>query len=272
MAFRVLALLLLVLPASGQTPAGSSASLASSVPVPSDQRQQETAPGNSQNERFMTQLTPHPYLFLGPSLMEAGYAPVAYRIEGGLNVESRHWVMLASAAYDDGRQVNDGDQPNPKGHDRYLDSGIYFRPSWQPFSGQGFVGFGWRWSQLSTTNYSKTSDRPQIGGGYDISHRPCPGCSHGFSMRITANWVMAGNDWQNGSHGPEMTLTFPTPREKRHWFYQERFGVDRFHATVTDRSDRPLANSERADRALACYAQFGILIGSDFNSAWHGPR
>jgi hypothetical protein len=74
-------------------------------------------------------------------------------------------VLVAEAACDAGRQVNDGAQPNPKGHDRYLAAAAYFRPPWRLASMEPFLGFGWRTNQLSTTSYSKGADRPQIGGG-----------------------------------------------------------------------------------------------------------
>jgi hypothetical protein len=48
-------------------------------------------------EPLLSRLIPHPYLYLGPSLMGGGYAAVAFRAEGGLNVESARWVMKASA-------------------------------------------------------------------------------------------------------------------------------------------------------------------------------
>jgi len=207
----------------------------------------------------MTRLTPHPYVYVGPSLMGGGYAPVAGRFEVGLQVESTHWVIPIGAAYDSGRQVNDADQPNPKGHDRYLDAAGYFRPGSALFSGRAFIGFGGRWSQLSTTNYAKTSNRPQIGGGYDLVLRSCSVCRRDFSMRILMNWVLAGNDWQNGSHGPETTISIPSPREQRHWFWQERVGIYRFHDTVTDRDNISLTLSQRAHRSFACYAIFGIV-------------
>jgi len=256
---RMLALFALILPASGQAPAEIGPSPASPTAPPSNRQQQHTATSDSAVYLFMTKLTPHPYIFVGPSLMGGGYAPVAYRVEGGLNVESTRYLMSVSAAYDNGHQVNDGDQPNPKGHDRYLDSAIYFRPAQRPFYGKVFVGFGWRWNQLSTTNYSKTANRPQIGGGFDIASHPCSGCRRDFSMRVAVDWVMSGHDWQNGSHGPDITISLPSPRERRHWFYQERLGIYRFHATVTDRSNRLLVQSAQADRAFACYANFGIL-------------
>jgi hypothetical protein len=224
--------------------------------------QQDT---DSKMEPLLSRLIPHPYLSLGPSLMGGGYAALAFRAEGGLNVESERWVMKASAAYDNGHKVNDNDQPNPKGHDRYLEGGIYFRPASLPAkmeflgSGHWFVGAGWRWSQLSTTNYTKGGSRPQIGGGYDLVMRSCPECKRDFSMRIAMDWVMAGNDWQNGSHGPEITISFPTPREKRHLFWQERLGVYRYHQSITDSSNLALTQLQRSQKSMDSFLETGIL-------------
>jgi len=198
----------------------------------------------------MTDLTPHPYLEIAPSLMGGGYRTLALRLEAGLEVESAHSVMRGIAAYDNGRQVNDNDQPNPKGHDRFLNSGVYFRAN-RLFSGQAFGGFGLRWSQLSTTNYTKTANRPQFGGGYDF-------ISRSYSMRIMVNRVMAGNDWQNGSHGPEFSISMPSPRERHHWFYHQTLGIYRCHETVTEPSNIPLTRSQRAHRSITSYASFGI--------------
>jgi len=257
--WRMLALLALILPASGQAPSQMRSAPQSPATLPSDKQQHHTPTSAPAVEPFITKRTPHPYLFWGPSLMGAGYSTLAYRVEGGLNVESTHYLMSASAAYDNGHQVNDGDQPNPKGHDRYLDSGIYFRPAQSPFLGKVFLGIGWRWNQLSTTNYAKTANRPQIGGGFDIAHHPCSGCRRDFSMRFALDWVMTGHDWQDGSHGPDITIFLPSPRERRHWFYRQRFAIYRAHATVTDRSNLSLAQSEQGQRAFACYADLGVL-------------
>jgi len=209
------------------------------------------APSSSGFAALMTRLTPHPYVSTGPALMGGGYAPLAWRFEGGIDVESSQLVARARAAYDNGRQVNDGDQPNPKGHDRYLDAGIYVRPGLS--SGQGFFGFGWRWNQLSTTNYVKSANRPQVGGGYDLM------CRRDFSMRVAINWVMAGDDWQNGVHGPEFSLSFPSLREKRHWFWQENVGVYRFHETVTEPGNVSFTRLRRANRSTMVNVNFGIV-------------
>jgi hypothetical protein len=45
----------------------------------------------------------------------------------GLRVDSRHFPAFAEGSWDNGRKRNDGDQPNPKGHDRGLDGAAYFR-------------------------------------------------------------------------------------------------------------------------------------------------
>lgn len=64
--------------------------------------------------------------------------------------------------------TNDGDQPNSKGHDRYLDADVYFRLPGQPSSGTCFAGGGYRWNRLSTTNYIKIGSRPQFDGAHDF--------------------------------------------------------------------------------------------------------
>ena len=204
----------------------------------------------------MTRLTPHPYLYVGPSLMPAGYRIAAVRFEGGLDVESTRVLVQVGAAYDNARAAHDAGQQAPSSHDYYLDGVIAYRPEW-PFSGRGFVGIGERWSQFSTTNYTTTAHRPQFGGGFDLVRASYP--TREFSMRIAANWFTAGNDWRDGNHGVEASLSIPSLRKTGHWFYQERIGVYSFHSTVTDRTKIPLAPSQRAERSLTSYVDFGIL-------------
>lgn len=172
-------------------------------------------------------------------------------------MESCHWVMQAGAAYDNAHAANDNGPPNPKGHDRYLDGLLFLRPGWL-FSGASFFGVGLRWSQQSTTNYTKSGTHPQFGGGYDLIQRPCSTCGRN-SMRIEGNWFTAGNDWQDGSHGVEISISIPSPRETRHLFFQERVGVYTSHQTVTERSGIPLALSQRANRSVTSYTVLGII-------------
>jgi hypothetical protein len=189
--------------------------------------------------------------------MPTGYAIAAIRTEGGLNVESCHSVIKIGAAHDNGRAANDN-PPNPKGHDHCLNGGIYFRPT-ALFSGRSFFGVGGRWNQRSTTNWTKKANRLQFGGGYDLIRRRCSTCRPDFSMRSEGNWFTAGNDWQNGEHGIEISISIPSPREIRHLFYQQRAVVYTYHQTVTDRSNVPLTLSQRANRSVTSYASVGIV-------------
>jgi hypothetical protein len=206
----------------------------------------------------MTHLVPRPYVYVAPSLMPAGYALAAIRAEGRLNVESCHSVMNLGAAYDNGRPGKDN-PPNPKGHDRYLDLSMYFRLG-RLFSGRSFIGVGERWNQRSTTNWTKTANRPQFGGGYDWIQRPCPTCRRDFSMRFEGNWFTAGNDWQNREHGIEISVSVPSPQERRHLFFLERVELYTYHQTVTDRSNIPQTLSQRANRSVTFYASVGIVF------------
>jgi hypothetical protein len=202
---------------------------------------------------------PTPFLYLGPSVMGGGYAAWAYRLEGGLNMEATHVVFRALGAYDDGRKLDDDDQPNPRGHDRYLDAGLYFRPARPGWTRMLYFGGGYTWSQLSTTNYTKGGGRYQLGGGYDVLTRACDACRRDYSMRINVDWITAGDDWQNGSHGPNTTLTWPSPREKRHWFYRQELGIYRFHESVTEPTNLSLTQLQRSQKSTDCFADFGIL-------------
>ncbi len=220
-------------------------------------KQDATSP--SDLEPWLNSFVPHPYVMIGPSLMGGGYAVLAYRAETGFYIENRQCVMKGIASYDNGHMVNDADQPNPKSHDRSLESAIYFRPPIAFLSGHWFIGGGFRWSQLSTTNYTKDGSRPQFGGGYDLATRACPGCRREFSMRIALDWITAGSDWENGSHGPQIAFSIPSLREQRHWFWQQRLGIYRFHDTVTDRGNLSLTREEQSQKHFDSFLDFGII-------------
>jgi hypothetical protein len=198
---------------------------------------------------------PRPYASLGPSVTEdAGYAPLAYRAESGLDLESKHAIFRALAAYDNGHKTDDGDQPNVNGHDRYLESAAYFR------AGHGWsFGMGWRWNQLSTANYSKDGSRPEFGGSYDWFLHPCSSCRRAFSMRFDADWVTAGTDRQNGSHGPTAALWFPAPSEKRHLFWRQTVSIYRFHESVTEPNNLSLTQQQTAQKHFDSTADFAVI-------------
>lgn len=78
-------------------------------------------------------------------------------------------------------------------------------------------------------------------------------------MRIEGNWFTAGKDWQDGSHGMEISISLPSPRETSHWFFLERFAVFTAHQTVTDRSNIQMTLSQRAHRSMTSDASVGIV-------------
>jgi hypothetical protein len=149
--------------------------------------------GGDALEEVLTLPIPHPFLLLGPSLMAGGYAPFAYRVEGGIDVESSHAIVRAPGAYDNARKVNDNDQPNSNGHDRYLDGAAYFRLNRRGRFQGLYFGAGYIWSQLSTTNYTKGGGRYQVGGGYDLFLLSCRECRRDYfyahQRRLAYRWT-----------------------------------------------------------------------------------
>ncbi|MFZ0958435.1 MAG: hypothetical protein WAN60_18985 [Candidatus Sulfotelmatobacter sp.] len=204
---------------------------------------------------LLTEPIPHPYFYLGPSSSAGGgFGSEAYRAEVGVDVETVHVVLDAMGAYEGVRKNDDNDQPNPNGRERYLESAAYYRVArgWS-------VGGGLRWNQLSTTNYSKSASRPEVGGEYDLIQRPCDGCRRDFSMRVNLDWVMAGTGGENGSQGAAITMTLPTPREKRHWFFRSSVIVDRFHTTITEPDNLALSREQRGQQHFAGFADSGLV-------------
>jgi hypothetical protein len=188
--------------------------------------------------------------------MGGGYSRFAVIGGGGLRIDSRHFLLDTSAWYDNGHKINDNNQPNPNGHDRGLNGAAYYRlPSgWS-------LGAGARWSELSTTNYHKSSWRPTLGGSKDYFHQHCKGehCVQDFSVRIGADYVFSGTDWQNGSQGPLLSLYMPSPSAKTHIFYRETIGIYRFHETVTDRTDPVLTREQTSNHAFDSFVEMTVM-------------
>jgi hypothetical protein len=201
---------------------------------------------------------PRPYIYFGPSFMGGGYAMFAYTLEAGMNIEATHFITRADASYDNGHKVDDGTGPNPKGRDRYLDGAFYFRPALPGWKRGLYFGGGYKWNELSTTNYHKESGRYMVGGGYDWFLRVCESCRRDLSMRLNVDWVTAGNDWENGSHGPDITVTMPSPREHRHWFLRQEIGIYMFHTTVTETDNAFLTRQQRAEKSYDSFAEVGM--------------
>jgi hypothetical protein len=203
---------------------------------------------------------PHPYIDIEFAVMPGGYFPVAAYGEFGGDLERSPFLARGDFGYDNGHKTNDGDQPNPKGHDRYLDFGGFRR---LPHHANWFAGAGWQWNQLSTTNYTKTAGRPYFEMGYDLlfdhSGSSPEGGWNGFSARFTADYFTAGTDRQNGSHGVGVGFVMPRPIEKRHLFMVAGFQIFRAYETVTEPANVPLTQQQRANKFFDASCSTGIM-------------
>jgi hypothetical protein len=206
---------------------------------------------------YAQDVIPRPYLYAGGEGMGSGYAPFALIGGGGFRIDSSHFLLDAVGWYDNGHKTNDNTQPNPKGHDRGLVGSAYYRLG----SGWAF-GAGARWSELSTTNYKKSSWEPTFGGNKDFFH---PGCTmetcadQFFSMRIGIDYMLKGSNWQNGTQGMLFSLYLPSPSVQHHIFYRETVGIYRFYDTVTDRADPRLTREEMSHHSFDSFAEFTIM-------------
>ena len=118
---RTAALLLLIIPSSVPASAQIAGPAALSTIPPDGSQHREPITSRYGVEPLLTRPIPHPYVSFGPSLLGDGYAPLAWRLEGGLDMESTRLVLLVRAAYDIVHLASDGIQPGLKGHDRYLE-------------------------------------------------------------------------------------------------------------------------------------------------------
>jgi hypothetical protein len=199
---------------------------------------------------------PRPFFYAGAGLMGAGYAPLAWEGGGGLRIDSQHFLASAEGAYDNGHKTNDNDQPNPKGHDRTLAATTYYR-----LSSGWFAGLGARWSQLSTTNYTKGAWGPTFGGGKDYFHKKCAveNCGSDFSMRLSVDYVLPGTDHSNALQGPQVSFYMPSPSAKGHIFCRETIGIYEFHETVTEPSNLTLTRQQMGDRSVTTFGELTLM-------------
>jgi len=211
---------------------------------------------------------PRPFVYGGLGLNGGGYAPLSGTVGAGLRIDKDHLIWSANAAYDNGHKANDNTVNNEKGHDRSIDSSIYYRVS----SGW-FAGGGAGWSQLSTTNYTKQSFHPSIGGGKDYFHKECAAedCATNFSMRLQVDYKLKGAEHvdpkgcavpngqcTNDLQGPMLSFYLPSPARAGHLFWRETVGVYTFHDTVTS-TDPTLTALQKGHRSTASFLEFTMM-------------
>jgi hypothetical protein len=208
-----------------------------------------------------------PYVFGGIGLMPGGYASTAGFVGTGLDVERPKFLANVFAGYDNGHKSNDGTVNNSKGHDRYLYGTVGYRFTTNTY---GLVGA--RWSQLSTSNYSKggsafnsSSWMPQFGAGHDWL-RPR------FSLRGEALYFLPSpnetvnypdgthcNKCGNGTQGADFNVWIPSPVRKGHFFFHEQVLVYGFHATITEPTNASLTAAQLANRGVTASTKMTLL-------------
>ncbi len=199
---------------------------------------------------------PRPYAFGALDGGGGGFQMVSEVVGGGVQINSKHYILDFGGSYENARKVNDNDQPNPSGHERYLGGSVYYR-----LGSQWFFGAGAEWSQLATANYKKTAARPTFGGGRDFFTRDCAeyDCRGDFTMRLTVDYETKGNDWQNGVQGPLISFYMPSPSLRKHFFFVETFGVYRFYTTVTEPTNQSLTAEQMSEHQFMGSAQMGLM-------------
>ena len=206
---------------------------------------------------FGQEKLPHPYVDAGVGLMPAGYASFAIRAGGGFMFDRPHIVFDSYAGYDNGHKVDDNTPNNYKGHDRFLRGFLGYK------QGPWYAGVGARWSQLSTSNYSKGGSalasgswHPEIGGGRDWDNPKSP-----LFMRTQVLWMFREQrevtDYPgkspcvgcgSGSEGADITLWFPSPARKGHWFCKMNFVLFGYHDSITDPKNIQLTRTQVANK------------------------
>lgn len=156
-----------------------------------------------------------PRLELEPrlNLNGGGYQTVSGSMTGGLGMEDTHFLWHVSGTYDAARKTNDGTLDNPHGNARDLDAEVFGRSS------NGWLfGAGGHFSQLRTTNYSKTGWFTEAGFGKDF----CPECDyHSFSGRLTFSYRLPVHK-VNVEQGFDIHFLVPSPANtSRHIFFDE---------------------------------------------------
>jgi hypothetical protein len=227
------------------------------------------APTASDSSTSLPKLVwPRPFIYGGVGLNGGGYAPLSGKVGAGLRIDQEHLIWSASAAYDNSHKSNDNTIGNTSGHQRALDSSIYYR-----FSNGWFAGGGASWSELSTTNYTKQGFHPSVGGGKDYFHKDCAAenCVTRWSMRLQVDYKLKGAEHvdargcsvpngqcTNDLQGPMVSFYLPSPALAGHLYWRETVGVYTFHDTVTS-TDPALTALQKSHRSATAFLDFTMM-------------
>jgi hypothetical protein len=201
---------------------------------------------------------PHPYIEVGPSLGDT----VALNTKGGVDLELKHFVFNAEAAYVfHSLKTNDNTVGNVKGHARELGGFAFYRPN------NWYYGGGVRWSQESTTNYTKEHKFFEVGGGKDLLRER-------YSLRLQALYLLpfARNEivffpsspschlCGNEAQGVDINFWIPSPITNHHVFFHVGDTTEFFHATVTSPSVPTLTALQKSQHSILTWIDLGLVF------------
>jgi hypothetical protein len=155
---------------------------------------------------------PQLYLYGGLSLNGTGLSPVSGTAGAGLDLETNHMLAVAETWTNSAHKQDSG-----TGYEIGTQAQLFSRTArnW-------YFGAGARWSEVTTSIYSKQGWHPTFGGGKDFMRES-------FSARAQLMYVLPGTDHLNALQGPELSLRLPSPASPAHLFYREAIGIYEFN-------------------------------------------
>lgn len=188
------------------------------------------------------ELMPHPFVAGGIQMSNSGVQTVAGVGSVGLTWHPKCLFFEATGDYIAARKSNDNTIGNDSGHTRRLE-GVVLYPV-----GRWAFGGGYSYSKLDTTNYSKSSGHPEVGGAFEWKRKP---------VRLQMLYVLPGSDWQNGVQGVKSVLFVPLTK---HIFTRIEGGGYRSYSTVTDPADASTTAMEKShhDMFTVVRLQMGV--------------
>ena len=169
--------------------------------------------------QFTSDTRPRLELLPRLNLNGGGFQPVSASMTGGTGMETQNLIWHVYGTYDAARKVewtDLADNTNPHGNIRSVGGDLLGRTS------KGWLfGVEGGYSQLRTTNYSKTRRGIGVGGGKDWASLTCPTCNDSTSLRLTLFYGLPINANPDTEQGFTAECTIPSPAEShRHVFFK----------------------------------------------------
>lgn len=199
---------------------------------------------------------PRPYFYSGLDLEGNGSTVVNYVIGAGVQENTPHVLFDGYAAYMNTRKTDDNTINNHNGRTRFL----YAAPRYR-LKSNWFVGIGARWTELSTTNYTKQGFRVFAGGGRDWT-----------STRISADYLRTVSEHvnrqgcpvphgqcTNGVQGIDIQWFAPSPSSRSHLLFRMDLTPFWFHTTVTT-TDPVLTRRQQGEISAGSILEYTIVV------------